>query len=119
MIQRTKEPALKELRSKLASSEYHALSESLFLSPFDDLRQACYFLPWAVLAEGDETSGVQLEDAYVGVRAAWKAIDDAALAADRGLGDDNSVEGAIRSFENAVVGLEAAIPETLLERSRS
>ena len=50
LIRRTKEPALQELRRKLGSSDYHALSEALFLSPFDDLRQACYFLPWAVLA---------------------------------------------------------------------
>ena len=114
LIRRTKEPALQELRRKLGSSDYHALSEALFLSPFDDLRQACYFLPWAVLAEGDEANGVRLEDAYVVVRGAWKAIDDAARAAERGLGDDEAVEAAIGAFESAVGGLEAAVPATLL-----
>ena len=113
LIQRTKEPALQELRRLLGAADYHALSEALFLSPFDDLRQACYFLPWAVLAEGDEANGVRLEDAYVLVRGAWKAVDDAAIAAERGLGDDDAVEAAIGAFASAVGGLEAAIPERL------
>ena len=65
-------------------------------SGLSERRQACYFLPWAVLAEGDEANGVKLEDAYVVVRAAWKAIDDAAQAAERGIGDDDAVEAAIR-----------------------
>lgn len=69
-----------------------------------------------MLAEGDEANGVKLEDAYVVVRAAWKAIDDAAQAAERGIGDDDAVEAAIGAFESAVGGLEAAVPETLLSR---
>ena len=57
---------------------------------------------------------MRLEDAYVVVRGAWKAIDDAARAAERGLGDDEAVEAAIGAFESAVGGLEAAVPATLL-----
>jgi hypothetical protein len=41
-------PALEQLRQLIASGDFAGISVVLVLAPFDDLRQACYFLPWCV-----------------------------------------------------------------------
>ena len=46
IIDKTLGPAMASLRQLASQGRYSDLLLSLVLSPFDDLRQATYFLPW-------------------------------------------------------------------------
>ena len=74
----------------------HPVSASVGLS-----FQACYYLPWAVVAT-DDALGTELENAYVLVRASWRAHDTAALAAAQFRGEPSEVEAALGRLEGDV-----------------
>ena len=63
--------------------------------------QACYYLPWAVVAT-DDALGTELENAYVAFRASWRALDTAALAAARFSAEPAEVEAALGQLEGDV-----------------
>lgn len=112
LLRRSREPALASLLALVEAEDYAGLSASLVISPFDDWRQAAYFLPWAVLSS-DEAAATSLQEAYIAVRAAWKGIDDAAIAAGRGLLGKADVIAAVEAFDRAVAAEEAGIPMSL------
>ena len=107
-------PALADLRRRIDAGDFTGVSLALFVSPFDDLRQACFFLPWAVVTT-DEPAGVALQEKYIALRATWKGIDDAALSAARYQADAEDVSAAVAAFESALEALEAAIPPALAQ----
>lgn len=100
------------LHSFLLDGDYSGLSNSLVLSPFDDLRQACYYLPWALVTES-EPAATQLQEAYIALRGRWKGLDDAALAAARFQADDADVRAAVAAFREALEQYEKLIPASL------
>jgi len=111
-IRRKRAEVLAQLRQLDANGDYEGIKLALFISPFDDLRQACYFLPWAVVAS-DEAAGTALEDAYLSVRAAWKGLDDSAVAASQDESKEGGVSVAVAAFETALTEFERRIPAQL------
>lgn len=111
-ISRRREDTLQSLRAFAAAGQFKELSDSLVLSPFDDLRQSCYYLPWAVVSF-DEAAGTELEGAWEAVRAAWVNLDTVSLAAARFDGDEPEVSAAIDTFQRALDAYQATIPASL------
>jgi hypothetical protein len=110
---RTNRPlAFAQLRRLIADGDFAGISVELVLGPFDALRQACYFLPWAVV-RADEAAGTSLQDGYIVLRAAWKGLDDAAIEAARFQADEADVTAALNAFESALDAFEARIPASL------
>ena len=104
--------ALAELRRLIDAGDFAGVSVALFIAPFDDVRQAAYFLPWSVVAT-DEAAGTELENRYIDVREAWKGLDDAAMSAARFATDEAEVNAALDAFVRALDAFEAAIPAKL------
>lgn len=50
---------------KIASGSWIELSQVLVQPPFDDVRQACFYIPWALLQSDDFTAAVAARKAYV------------------------------------------------------
>ena len=91
---------LRELAQRGAFTE---LSLSLVLPPFDAFRQACYFIPWA-LVPVNEAAGTELERIYSEqIRPCWMALDAAALAAASDGEAAPSVDKAIDAFDKATL----------------
>jgi hypothetical protein len=111
-IARRREETLQSLRGYAAAGQFKELSDSLVLSPFDDLRQACFYLPWAVVPL-DEAAGTELEGAWEAVRAGWMNLDTVSLAAARFDGDEPEVTAAIDAFQRALDAYQARIPPSL------
>ena len=111
-IRRRREETLQSLRAYAQAGQFKELSDSLVLSPFDDLRQACFYLPWAVVSL-DEVAGTELEGAWQTVRSAWENLYTVSLAAARFEGDEPEVRAAIDTFEQAVYAYQAKIPASL------
>jgi chaperonin GroL len=111
-IRAQKPAALAELRRRIDAGDFAGVSVALFIAPFDDVRQSCYFLPWAVVAT-NEAVGTILEERYIDVREAWKGLDDAAISAARFATDAAEVTAALDTFERALERFEAEIPAEL------
>jgi hypothetical protein len=111
-IRAQKPAALAELRRLIDAGDFAGVSVALFIAPFDDVRQSCYFLPWAVVAT-NEAVGTILEERYIDVREAWKGLDDAAISAARFATDAAEVTAALDTFERALERFEAEIPAEL------
>jgi hypothetical protein len=111
-LRRKRDETLSSLRALSDSGDFKGLSDSLVLSPFDDVRQACFYLPWAVVAQ-DEAAGTRLETEWQKVRVQWMNLDATALAAARFEKEDSDVSQAIDGFAQALDAYEAAIPESL------
>lgn len=131
--------ALEQLRRLISDGDFAGISVALVTGPFDDCRQAAYFLPWCVpcclgvrgcaastasqrvlttdphraLVRTDEAAGTALEDAYIAVRAAWMGLDGAAIDAARFQADEADVTAALAEFERALDAFEALIPASL------
>jgi hypothetical protein len=115
LLRRNLLPALETLRSLASSEDYAGLSASLFLSPFDDLRQAAYFLPWAILPR-DEQTATHLQELYLVVRSRWMGIDEAAIAASRGKESASGVAAAVDGFAAAIDAFYNAVPSEYIKQ---
>ena len=104
--------ALAELRRLIEAGDFSGVSAALFIAPFDDVRQAAFYLPWAVVAT-NQAGGTELENRWIALRAAWKGIDDAAISAARFAADEAEVTAALDAFVKALDEYEAAIPAEL------
>ena len=107
-----REPALAELRRLIEAGEFNGVSAALFIAPFDDVRQAAFYLPWAVVAS-NQAAGTELENRWIALREAWKGIDDAAISAARFAADEAEMTAALDAFVRALDAYEAAIPAEL------
>ena len=105
-------PALAELRRLIEAGDFSGVSAALFIAPFDDVRQAAFYLPWAVVAT-NQAAGTELENRWIALRATWKGIDDAAISAARFAADDAEVTAAVDAFASALDAYEAVIPAEL------
>lgn len=111
-IRKVREETLASLRGYVEVGDFRALSDSLVLSPFDDLRQSCFYLPWAVVAT-DEAAGTALETAWQELRQRWIQLDSVSLAAARFEREDSDVNAAIDAFQRSLDAYENTIPASL------
>eukprot|EP00884_Botryococcus_braunii_P011295 jgi/Botrbrau1/20166/Bobra.0173s0064.1 len=90
-------PALRVLQDYVEGGQYKELSESLFLSPFDDVRQAAFYIPYA-LAREDVTAAVRSRSAYEAFLDDVKQLYATAQAAAAYQGEEQDVELSVQSL---------------------
>ena len=69
-------------RGAAVSPNPRQLSNSLVISPVDDLRQAAFFLPWALLKD-DEEAGIKVQRKFLEFKTRYEDIDIVATDAAR------------------------------------
>lgn len=95
----------------VARRDYRALSNNLVLAPVDDMRQACFFLPWALLEEDRVAEGLRCQLAYNELLSSLKAFDSTLLAAARYQVEEDLVGVALRDFVLRLDRFIATIPK--------
>lgn len=102
--------AMAQIASYLDRSRYRELSNELVLPPFDVLRQACFYLPWALLEEDAVTEGIATQIKYNTLLDSIKAFDANLLAAARLQVDDEVVEESFAMLQRNYVAFFNTIP---------
>ncbi|KAF8057645.1 FUM1 [Scenedesmus sp. PABB004] len=65
ILQAARRAAWPAIAQRIASGEWIALSQALNQPPFDDVRQACFYIPWALLQSDDGAAAVAARRNYV------------------------------------------------------
>ena len=98
-------------RRRLADGlKFGQLDNELLVAPFDDVKQAAYYLPWA-LVRRDEPAGVAAQNAWLAFRERLLELDAVAVAATRYEADEDDVLLAISRLERALDDVILAVPE--------
>lgn len=100
--------ALRDFQSYMEAGQYKELSESLFLSPFDEVRQAAFFIPY-VLAQKDIRAATRSRYAYDAFLDNVKQVYATSLAVAYYQEEEEGVEAAIRSLSSSLQSFLAAI----------
>jgi hypothetical protein len=108
-IDKERDAAFATLRALCASSKFAALSNELVLAPTDDVRQAAYYLPWA-LVKLDEDAGVATQRAWSEMRDALTYLDATAIDASRYDAEEEDVMAGIDRVERALDALVDSVP---------
>ncbi|EEH58641.1 uncharacterized protein MICPUCDRAFT_56676 [Micromonas pusilla CCMP1545] len=108
-IDKERDAAFATLRALCASSKFAALSNELVLAPTDDVRQAAYYLPWA-LVKLDEDAGVTTQRAWSEMRDALTYLDATAIDASRYDAEEEDVMAGIDRVERALDALVDSVP---------
>jgi hypothetical protein len=93
--------ALQEFQKYIEEGQYKELSESLFLSPFDDVRQAAFYIPYA-LAQEDVAAAFQSRSAYDAFLNDVKNVYATAQAVAAYQGEEQDVEAALLSLSSSL-----------------
>lgn len=91
--------------------KFFDLSNELVLAPFDVLRQACFYLPWALLEEDDVPSGIKCQVAYNSLLDQIKAFDKTLLQVYRLEAEDEDAWAAWEVLKGSFRTYFATIPE--------
>lgn len=108
-IDKERDAAFATLRALCASSKFAALSNELVLAPTDDVRQAAYYLPWA-LVKLDEDAGVATQRAWSEMRDLLTYLDATAIDASRYDAEEEDVMAGIDRVERALDALVDSVP---------
>lgn len=93
--------ALQLFSDYMEAGQYKELSESLFLSPFDDVRQAAFYIPYA-LAREDVTAAFRSRSAYDAFLNDIKQLYATAQAAATYQGEEEDVEASVQSLSDSL-----------------
>ena len=108
-IQKERGAAFETLRRLAINLKFSQLDNELLLAPFDDVKQAAFFLPWA-LVKLDETAGVDAQNAHLRFRERLVELDATAIDATRYVADEDDVLAAVSRVEAALDDIIAAVP---------
>ena len=95
IIQQLQPSAVRDLKSYVDNSKYIELSNSLVLSPVDDIRQAVLYVPAALYKDGKVQAAIGSRKAYTDFVRELKRLDLLAQKAARYDADDEDVFQAI------------------------
>jgi len=105
--------AFDEMRTDIETGKFTHLSNSLVIAPFDNVKQALFFIPWVVLrggGDGDEEAGMRVQLAYLDFKDRLIALDQAAMDAARYQVEDQVVTDALEALDNSIDTFLAKIP---------
>lgn len=88
------------------------MDNELVLAPFDDVKQACFYLPWA-LVKDDEEAGILCQRAWLLFRENLLSLDTVAIDASRYQADEDDVFRAIAALEKSLDGILTTVPARL------
>lgn len=100
--------ALRDFQTYMEAGQYKELSESLFLSPFDDVRQAAFFIPY-VFAQKDMRAAIRSRSAYDAFMDNVKQVYATSSAVAYYQGEEEDVEAAIRSLSSSLQSFLATV----------
>ena len=109
-IEKERGEAFSTLRRLADGLKFGQLDNELLVAPFDDVKQAAYYLPWA-LVRRDEPAGVAAQNAWLAFRERLLELDAVAVAATRYEADEDDVLLAISRLERALDDVILAVPE--------
>lgn len=99
------------LAQKIQAGEWIAFSQLLQEAPFDAVRQACFYIPWALLQSDDFDAAVAARKAYVDYIDHVHALAGIALKAADGVpGADLQVQQAFTLMNASLNAFLAAVP---------
>lgn len=101
-----------EIENNLDYGRYRLQSDLLVLPPFDDVRQAAFYLPWVVLQQ-DEEAALQCQNAYLQFKDAIMYFDDRLVAAGRAQADAQQVADAYAAVRLALERFLQTVPPGL------
>ncbi|KAK9827999.1 hypothetical protein WJX81_007449 [Elliptochloris bilobata] len=107
LIAASRPAAEQTIARQIDEGRFAELSNSLVLPPVDDLRQAAFFLPYALLRTNAD-SALAAKEAYGELLARLKALDGAAIAAAHYQAEEVEVAAALGAFLSALDGVVAA-----------
>jgi hypothetical protein len=81
ILMRARRQAFPLIAKSIAASDFIGLAEMVPKRPIDDLRQAAFYIPWALLQLDDYTSSVACRKAYIDVLTHIQDIEQIAVAA--------------------------------------
>ena len=104
--------AFTTLRTLADSLKFSQLDNELIRAPFDDVKQACFYLPWG-LVKVDERAGVETQHAWLRFREDLLALDAVAIDATRYMADEDDVLTAIDRLEKTLDEILDTVPANL------
>lgn len=104
------------IAQKISSGEYVTLSQMLIISPFEDVRQACLYIPFALQQRDDVLAAEACRKAYVDFIDHVHDLDRISLAASRSEADPNQVQQAFMLLSASLDTYIASIPSKYLSQ---
>lgn len=111
-IEKNRAEAFATLATLAESLKFSQLDNELLIAPFDDVKQAAFYLPWA-LVKLDEDAGVKTQRAWLTFRERLIRLDAVAVDAARYQADEEEVLAAIAELESALDALVREVPARL------
>ena len=111
-IEKNRAEAFATLATLAESLKFSQLDNELLIAPFDDVKQAAFYLPWA-LVKLDEDAGVKTQRAWLTFRERLIRLDAVAVDAARYQADEEEVRAAIAELESALDALVREVPARL------
>lgn len=87
--------AEKALTDLVESEKYYEAANAMLLDDFDSIRQSCYFLPYALMKEGDTKAGMTMQAQYEKVKDKLEAFDMVMQKAERSQATEPEVKQAL------------------------
>eukprot|EP00878_Enallax_costatus_P017598 GHUV01018490.1.p1 GENE.GHUV01018490.1~~GHUV01018490.1.p1 ORF type:complete len:191 (+),score=60.56 GHUV01018490.1:76-573(+) len=103
ILQESRRASWPIIAQKISAGDWIALSQVLVQPPFDDVRQACFYIPWALLQSDDFTAAVAARKAFVDF------IDHVHALATIALKADDEVPGAAVQVQQSFLLLNASV----------
>jgi len=111
-IEKNRAAAFATLTTLAESLKFSQLDNELLIAPFDDVKQAAFYLPWA-LVKLDEDAGVKTQRRWLTFRERLIRLDAVAVDAARYQADEEEVLFAIAELESALDELLSDVPARL------
>jgi hypothetical protein len=111
-IEKNRAAAFATLTTLAESLKFSQLDNELLIAPFDDVKQAAFYLPWA-LVKLDEDAGVKTQRRWLTFRERLINLDAVAVDAARYQADEEEVLFAIAELESALDELLSDVPARL------
>jgi hypothetical protein len=114
VIYKSRPVAWQQIAQHIQKDEFYALSSELLLSPFDDLRQACFFIPWALLNNEEVNASSDARRAYDDLMDHVDDLDRVSRSAGRGEAPPAKVQQAFFLLNATLDKFISTVPKRYL-----
>lgn len=111
VIARSRPLAWASLQQDIQDDDFDTTSDNLLFGPFDEVMQACFFLPWAVLLEKDVRSAIAAREAYLSFEESVERFKDTARAAAKLQVEAGDVQAELDTVSQRLDALLRTVPQ--------
>mmetsp|Transcript_29242 Transcript_29242/g.95298 ORF Transcript_29242/g.95298 Transcript_29242/m.95298 type:complete len:109 (+) Transcript_29242:176-502(+) len=101
-----------EMQERVDKGKFSEVGVALLVSPFSDVREALFYLPYALAAEGSPESGAAAEEHWVRFRERMILFDQLAEDAARYQAEDEDVQTALSALRTEYMAYIDALPSS-------